>query len=155
MDTTRTPFKLAALSIVTAAVLMTAGCGPRGETKNVDQVLNDSRDYYTDVAGDVQAQHGAAELKSLEGILVKLTDRARSNPAGTFDARQDAKQATDLLATLISHAGYTSRPAMTELMDQFRGVSNSESTSSAVVRLLVARTYRNLGSELEATKFAL
>lgn len=130
------------------------GCGPRGESHSLDQVFADARTSYssvgtTGVPGDV-----AEALKKLASELDTLADKAKSE--GT-DAKVLAKGIADALDGLTSRSGMTQRASMTELVNQYRAAAHSGALKAgdANLRLLTARTYTLLSSELQTTKFGL
>jgi hypothetical protein len=57
------------------------------------------------------------------------------------------------LSELTTYAGYTTRPALGELAEQWIGLKASAEAPST--RLLISRTYGVLASELEAVGFAI
>ena len=70
----------------------------------------------------------------------------------------DAAKVAEVLTGLVKVAGYTSRASMGEIIMQHRvlGVDAAKGdVNAARVKLLVARTYNVLTSELETTKFSV
>ncbi len=124
-----------------------SACGPRGETRTLDDVLQSSKQRFTNAQGASIPQTQAAILKEIPGRLEQLAGAATPQSAKT------AGEVADLLSSLISHAGYTARPALAEIVTQYRMLPTAQ--ASAAPRLLVARTYSLLASELETTHFAV
>ena len=127
-------------------------CAPRGENHSVDQVLSDAQAKF---AMELKSSASPAndKVKSLSDSLEKFMTAA--------DVAQQKSLADALafsLEDLITKAGYTSRPAMSELALQYQNIakgSASEYFSKSSAKLLVARTYIMLSSELETTAFRL
>jgi hypothetical protein len=96
----------------------------------------------------------AEALKKLAGDLDTLADKAKSDAT---DAKVLAKGIGDTLDGLVARSGMTQRPSITELVNQYRAASHSGAlkTGDANLRLLTARTYTLLSSELQTTKFGL
>ena len=140
-----------ALSI--ALLISSVGCKPRGESHSLEQILTDARAsysaVYTSSAGDV-----SAKLDLLKGSLDKL---AGINGGG--DARELAGDVVSVLSGLSEKAGMTARPALAELLSQYRAVSDNAEAKLSIgapnLKLLVARTYSTLATELSTTKFGL
>lgn len=133
--------------------LLVTGCGPRGESHTVEQILNDARVAYQTASGKV-ATGEATTLKTLQGSLDKL-----AGIGGGGDAKVIANEVADSLTNLITRAGYTARPAMSELIHQYRSVAGDSSSASSIgapnLKLLAARTYSLIAAELNTTQFKL
>jgi hypothetical protein len=97
----------------------------------------------------------ATVKQSLEPAVRSLEDLL-NNPRGG-GVTKNAKVLAESLNALIPHASYTNRPAMGELLSQYLVVSGQPASqvSSGAVKLLAARTYNALASELETRKFSL
>lgn len=128
-------------------------CAPRGENRSVDEVLRIQRERYLSLAAATkvkgEAQAGLGTLQTQLGELVL-------SAASAVPTKSQEIAAT--LTGLSPHAGFTVRPALTELIDQYRvlgSVTDTRTLGSAQVKLLVARTYNLMASELETTKLAL
>jgi len=125
-----------------------SACAPRGETKSLDQVLADAKERYSatnlngvnpDASGAVQT--AVSKMNQIEAGFV-----AASLP-------EQAKEISDALRQVEPRAGYTSRPALDELIREYRELNPK--TEAATAKLLVARTYNWLSSELETTRFGV
>lgn len=139
--------------VAAASLALVSGCAPRGEAHSVEQILNDARSAYSEMGQDV-APDVATSLKSLTGSLDKL-----AGLGGGGDARQVSASIADGLNSLMTRSGFTQRPAMAELINQYRSLSNATGAPTALgapnLKLVVARTYTILTSELTSTKFKL
>jgi hypothetical protein len=143
--------RVASLVFAGAAMCMVSGCGPRGESHTVDQILSDARSAYqqssTGAGGDA-----ANSLKTLALSLDKL-----AGIGGGGDAKVVSAEIADTLTGLGTKVGFTVRPALAELVNQYRAVSDDKAASvgAANLKLLVARTYSLLTSELKTSQFKL
>ena len=146
-----------AVAFLGGSVLMVSGCAPRGESQSLSDILDQSRERFRLAelkVGDspIKAQLSAVSQKLNE--IEKVQDPTILKPATT--------ELKNGLIALLPHAGYTVRPAFSEIVNQYQAISNGSqiTTDSALpgspeVRLLVARTYTILASELETGKFSL
>jgi hypothetical protein len=129
---------------------MIAGCAPRGESRSVDQILSDARAAYQSSAA-AGTSEDAASLKSLAASLDKL-----AGIGGGGDAKAVSGEIAQSLTNFSTKAGYTVRPAMAELINQYRSVGQDASGASIGapnLKLLVARTYALVTNELKTTAF--
>jgi hypothetical protein len=135
-----------AVLVMTLAAM--AACGPRGETKSLDEVLQIARDRYEHVKG---AQVAGDVRTALDQIGSDLQDLTKAPAAAK------AADVAQLLSSLGTKAAYTTRPALAELVTQYRvmGSDSASAGSPARVKLLVSRTYHMLAAEMETTKFAV
>lgn len=138
---------------ITLSSLVVASCKPRGETQTLSEILKNSRDTFvknfngaTNLNGDVKSA-----LTSLLPKIDKLSTDNNYTPV--------AGEVADALTNLVQSAGYTSRPAMGELIQQLQVIAtdkNGQQTSNASARaLLSSRIFWLLASELEGIKFGL
>jgi hypothetical protein len=141
------------LSLLVASTLSVVGCAPRGESHTVDQILSDARAAYGEVSVQLAPEVDSA-LKSLTQSLDRL-----AGLQGGGDARQVSSGVVDTLTSLIPKAGFTQRAAMTELINQYRAISTTQGAPLTLgapnLKLVVARTYSILSSELASTKFRI
>ena len=140
---------------VLTAILGTAlGCGPRGESHSLEQVFNDARSAYSTTALAGVPSDVAESLKTLAADLDRL-----AGIGGGGDAKEVSRGVANTLDNLVTRSGMTQRPSMTELVNQYRALAKDGQTPVSVgapnVKLLVARTYTLLKSELSSTKFGL
>jgi hypothetical protein len=134
------------------ALFITSGCLPRGETITLDQVLQDAKNRFAAADRKSVPEIVSPVFEDLSTKLQQLTDANES-----FDYSGNTRAVSDLINEITPHAGYTSRPSLTELSSQYRffkaGSSAAETKSKA--KLLVSRTYTLLSGELETTKFQM
>lgn len=144
---------LRSLVVIGLSSFLVTGCGPRGESHTVDEVFRDAKQGYVDVSGKATSDVGTS-LKTLSGSLDKL-----AGLGGGGDARQISGEVAGTLTTLSAKAGYTARPALAELINQYRSIANSSGASitlgAANLKLLAARTYALLTAELATSQFRL
>ena len=145
-------FRPAHFLIVSALVLCMGGCMPRGETRTLDEILLDAREQFS----TTDRKGVPAELSpSIDKLAAKLQEIAAGGDS--YDYVSNAHEIGDVLGQITVHAGYTSRPGFGELANQyhfFKAGASSEGTRSQG-KLLVARTFSLLTSELKTTHFAL
>ena len=142
--------KILALFVVVTAV---SACAPRGEQHSVDQVLTTNRDLYLSMSSAAVPADVHEALNQLTASLDELAG-LKGQAAVASDA---TKGVADTLSNLVDKAGYTQRAAMGELISQYRALSSNATLESGApqLKLIAARTYRLLGSELTSTKFGL
>lgn len=130
-----------------------SGCAPRGESHTVDEILSDARSNYQSVFASKPSSY-KDQLASLATSLDKL-----AGVGGGGDAKVVSGGIANSLQDLIGHAGLTVRPAMTELINQYRVVAESASRDISIgapnLKLLVARTYTLIAGELKTTQFKI
>ncbi len=146
----RTKIKFLSILVITLSIV---SCGPRGESLSVDQILTVQKDKYSNHLNSSQVN--SSLLSNLNGISAALD--LISSEGGAKQVNDKAKVISENLSDLIVKAGYTSRPALSELVTQYRVIASGAGASDkpATIKLLVARTYSALASELETTKFQL
>jgi hypothetical protein len=136
------------------AVLLIAGCAPRGETKSLQQVLEAARSQYVELVRNEQSE-------TLKATLIDLAKNLEDMVAANGESAPIASatsQVIDKLSSLIATAGYTSRASMGEILMQHRVVledADKGAVNAARVKLLAARTYSLMNSELATTRFAV
>ena len=126
---------------------------------SVDQVLSLQRTKFATKLphADLDAQTATA----LRQLSTQLEDFIRDIDKQSI-VISASKISTDL-KKLSNHASYTSRPALTELFNQFTVISSSQEEvgindsyfRESARKLLAARTYSALASEIETMKFQL
>ena len=141
---------------ITAAVVISlslVSCAPRGETITLDEVLAKAKAQYSAVRGlDVPADVGTS-LKDVVAKLDAYSDALQSPGGSTALSASDLSTISDSLAGIITRAGYTNRPAIGEIVAQYRALGVAQQVDAAQMKLLVARTYSILANELGTTKF--
>lgn len=132
------------------------GCSPRGESKTLDQVLALQKEKF-----DSASKSATPDTLSLVNNLGTQLERLGQGSIGQGNIEQSSatpaklEELANSLSLATDKAGYTSRPAMTELVAQYRALSLEKHVESNALRLLLARTYSILSSELETTRFSL
>jgi hypothetical protein len=138
-------------SVLLAVGLGAVGCNPRGETNSLSDVagaaeLRFSRAYDSSEIDKTES----ASAASLRSVVDSLKVVGGAGSAVAADRYQQLGRSLDELAT---YAGYTSRPAIGELSEQWLGLEAAANAPST--RLLVSRTFGVLASELEGVGFAI
>lgn len=134
---------------------MVVGCNPRGESRSVSDILAESSKAYRKAFdGEPLPERVSSRLPELSDALARLTETSE------LDRKKALADAiVDHLRALVITAGYTTRPALGELIDQFGALAETENGSvvsdSATVSLLVSRTFYLLASELKGVRFQL
>ena len=150
---TRIATTLRSLVLVGVTSVLVVGCGPRGESHTVDEIFTDAKAGYVDVSNKASPELGTS-LKTLSGSLDRL-----AGIGGGGDSRQVSSEIAGTLTTLSQKAGYTARPALAELINQYRSIANSSGApaklGAANLKLLAARTYSLLTAELSTSQFRL
>jgi hypothetical protein len=145
------------LTITVLLLSVVYACAPRGETQSLSDILSKSRDRFR--SAELMLDNSPVKDK-LSVLAQKLVEIEKiQDPTALKPATAGIK---DSLSDLLAHTGYTVRPALSEIVDQYRVISNGSAvtTDSALagspeIRLLLARTYSVLASELETGKFSL
>jgi hypothetical protein len=143
---TETMFKK--IIILCLLTLLAAACGPRGETNSLEQVFSAAK---ADFTKSKKAQVPAVVTKDFEFIEQSLAKIVATDFSKAEALAPDIAKA---LVRISRHSGYTVRPSIGELANQYLVLAERE-TASASVKLLVARTYSLLAQELASTAFRL
>jgi len=134
----------------TTACLLLLACAPRGESKTIEELVQVAQGRVTAAgrsAGQVSPQ--VLDLRAaLDGAL-NTSSNSETVPPKVLAAIGEK------ISDLILHSAPTTRPALTELMRQYRALGQAKTVGSDQVKLLVARTMHTVASELETTKFSL
>jgi hypothetical protein len=145
--------RILSLIVSTSAVVLVAGCGPRGESHTVEQIFSDARAGYTKMASKATPEMNTT-LVGLTGSLDKI---AGQNGGG--DVRQLSASLADGLTAMLPKAGFTQRAAMTELINQYRIIANASGAQIMAgapnLKLIAARTYSLLSAEITSTNFRI
>ena len=116
----------------------------------LDEIFADARSGYVASAGGAPSDVAATLAK-----VAQEMDLVAGQTGGAGDVRTAAAQIAGSLDELMGKAGVTVRPAMAELSNQFRSIAaGSEAAGSPALRLLVARTYTLMATELRTSKFS-
>lgn len=130
------------------------GCAPRGESRQLGEVLDSAQLRYQTAKPGQLADGVAAQLSRVETSLKALTGA----PVVAAEIAKSCGEIASSLQLLGSQASYTVRPGLAELEKQFRTCVEVEavtSASGASYKLLSARLYAVLASELETTRFSV
>ncbi len=145
--------RILSLIISTSAVVLVAGCGPRGESHTVEQIFSDARAGYAKMASKATPDMNGA-LTGLVSALDKIAGQS-----GGGDVRQLSASLADGLTSMLPKAGFTQRAAMTELINQYRLIANSSGAQVSVgapnLKLIAARTFSLLSAEITSTNFRI
>jgi len=136
--------------IIALTAFVLSACGPRGESRPLDDILESSKQRYNMVR---RTEVPAEVRETLDRSVTRLEDLLRE-----VEIAENASDISIDLLTLTEHTGYTNRPSMFELIKQYQAMSERASqtgVNQASVKLLVSRTYALLASELETTRFSL
>lgn len=144
--------------MIVLAVVTLVSCAPRGETITLDEVLAKAERRYSELV--VAAKVSPAAQPLFAAVTSQVKEVASKLPRNSQKLAQEIdaaglKDMGDDLAKIILHAGYTNRPALTEIAGQYRALSALPSVDPAQLKLLVARTYSILAAELETTQFSV
>ncbi len=153
--------KRCSVILVVAFVTLLSGCAPRGETKTLDQVLSDAHSQFVAIDKKVaQSSSRPSEVGKAVADSVQAVESLIAT-ASVADTAKHARFMEQQLEMLTMKAGYTSRPSLTELKKQYAVMADNleadqqKGKDTAAVKLLAARTYNALASELETTNFSL
>lgn len=130
------------------SVLCLCGC-PRGETKSLGEVYEIAKQRFVSVKDAAVPEDVSQPLKDIDSHLNQIAAEEGTKAA------QSAGQLAALLTPLTTRAGYPTRPAMGEIVAQYRMMAEGNDVKNPTARLLAARTYSLLASELETTRFSV
>lgn len=138
---------------LTFTVLVLASCAPRGESVTIDQLVTNAKDAFSQSQASAKTSAQADAVVSLQGELETSLAVAADKSAETPKVLASVGSS---LNSLLPHAGVTARPALTELVKQYRelGHQKADQISPSQVKLIVARTYFLLAGELKTTNFS-
>jgi hypothetical protein len=133
--------------------MMVVGCGPRGESDTLEGLLATAKYRYQ---RSMRANVGGEVKTILDQMSPKLEALASAKSGSQLPSL--AEGTANDLSSVIHRASYTNRPAMAELVNQYRimaeaGQASEQAVDAAAVKLLTSRTYQLLAAELETTKF--
>lgn len=137
---------------IATVILFCCGCQPRGEQRSVSEVLETAKSEYRSVSKTVLDD---SVRQRVDRITTVLEEMLATQEVKTIRAK--AAEASDALQSVYLDSGYTSRPALGELVNEYRMLADNYTGefSKGQVPLLVSRSYGWLASELEGVKFAL
>ncbi len=141
------------VSLSSICLMAAVGCQPRGESHTLEQILSDARSGYSALTVQPPSEVDAF-LTQLKNNLDKL-----AGLGGGGDARELAGEVAGILGELSQKSGFTVRPAMTELMNQYKGIADGTGSAISIgapnLQLLVARTFSLLTAERSTSNFSL
>jgi hypothetical protein len=138
-------------SIVATFCVGALACGPRGESKSLNEVVERAQAKFFESAARFDNPGVNENLKSVSRLL---DESAKSD--GVRDGNR-CRRISQLLSDLVGAAGYTSRPAFGEIIHQWNELAErggDEKGTLETQRLLSGRTFSLLTSELEGGKFS-
>ena len=121
-------------------ITLTLTACPRGEYENLESLLSIAKGRYQ------QTQNISTPKRQEVAALATELDRLSAKNAANV-----AKQLEELLPS----AGYTTRPALSELIQQYRLLAKNTSVAPATLELISSRTYNLIASELEGVAFTI
>lgn len=127
-------------------------CTPRGETHTLDQILDSARARFNKVA--LNAVDDSVD-NQINGLVSKMESLLEKPSTIEQQGRGALTALADELGDVTTKAGFTSRPALGQVAEQYRSLSNDQKISSDQVKLLLFRTYSVLAAELETNRFGL
>jgi len=136
---------LGLLAILCLSIL--SACAPRGETRTLDQIYKSASDRFDKSLARSSSDEINQKLKQLSAQVRGFNSGEQLEAAGSI---------SEQLMTLTGRAGFTSRPALTEIQRQYQHIAqigSAEALSDAQRKLLAARTLSILAQELETTAF--
>lgn len=138
--------------LVVAITVGLIACAPRGESKSLNEVVAIAKNRFALVQ---EVPVDAAVKESLKPVVKALEDIV-NNPRGG-GVTKNSKVIAVALSELSMRTSYTNRPALGELLSQYLVMSTTPASevNGASVKLLAARTYSLLASELETRRFTL
>lgn len=131
------------------SVVLLTGC-LRGESKSLDEIFSIAKAQYTSSSRDGVPSDVTASLDSIQKELENALTHAGSSTVIT-----SINTISDSLSSLLPQAGYTVRPGLTELRNQYIELGKSQLVSTDELKLIEARTYSTLAEELAAQKFGI
>lgn len=137
------------LAIGILGLISTSACKPRGESKSLQDVVQTAQSRYR------KAFDGSSFPEKVDGRLKEVTSELEALLKGSGDEKGRIGSVVSHLRALIGAAGYTSRPAFGELIDQFSAFQIQSEINKDALALVVARTFFLLASELEGVRFQL
>jgi hypothetical protein len=134
-----------------------SGCY-RGESKSVDEIFSTALERFQSYNLLTVETKARAPLQAVEKNLIALAETEENK--AIYD---QIRGVIDSLRILIPGAGYTSRPALSEIVDQYFNILNNPKFENSnltvqdhkIIKLLAARTFFILESELNSVAFKL
>jgi hypothetical protein len=155
--------KYCCISFMLLITLCLTACEPRGETRSLNEIVDTAKEKFValtqrkDIFDKMQPDI-IEKVKSVASELMKILDTvgATTNSIDKTKLQESIRTVILRLTELVQYAGYTSRPALGEIIPQFQELIDTGAyTDISKVKLLVSRAFFLLGSELEGVKFGL
>jgi len=143
----RIAFRRIALPLLLLSTLVLAACAPRGETRTLEEIYDSSKARFEQSVSNASSTQLNQELNQLAEKVIGFQKD---------ETIEIARDISEQLLALTSQAGFTSRPALTEIQKQYLFISqlsSADNLSEAQKKLLAARTFSILAQEMETTGF--
>lgn len=137
-----------ALLFLAATALFFGGCGPRGETRSLDEVLRTEQQSFEQVLSELKGRPDTESFQRLTLPLEKLSSVRNGNYVSAASA-----EIGEILAAYLPRASFTMRPGMDELIRESAALKTGQTSDSdrQEARLLAARVYSAVTAELRIT----
>lgn len=137
------------LLITVSSIALLTGC-LRGESKSLDEVFSIAKDHFQAASQQDVPPEVSNALKNIQQNLESAL--AQSNAQSVIGS---INQISGDLTEILPKTGYTVRPALTELRNQFMELSDKSGVNEEEIKLLASRTYSALEQELNTSKFSV
>jgi len=140
---------------ITSALLISlalAAC-TRGESKTIEELVEISKERISESMTEAEMVGEEAIRAEVSKLQDDLTALLQSAEAGDMVASLGLNSVAEQINSLLPKAGATSRSSLTELSKQFQILGGGTEAQSDQVKVLIARTFHSLASEMESTKF--
>ncbi len=131
-------------------------CAPRGESKTLQEVFKNESERFEQVYALKQNEKSVKNVAKLVNLLADLKDTTLDSQANKLKkAPEDFRivKVVEEIDRILPSAGYTTRPALTELRNQYEHISTVDTVNKSAMVLLLSRTYGLLADELETVAF--
>lgn len=140
---------------ITSALLLSlalVACN-RGESKTIEELVEISKERISVAMTEAEMVGEEAIRSEVAKLQDDLTALLQSAEAGDMVKTLGLNSVAEQINSLVPKAGATSRSSLTELSKQFQILGGGSEAQSDQVKVLVARTFHSLASEMESTKF--
>lgn len=140
---------------ITSALLISlalVACN-RGESKTIEELVEISKERISESMTEAEMAGEEAIRDEVAKLQEDLTGLLQSAEAGDMVDSLGLNAVAEQINSLVPKAGATSRSSLTELSKQFQILGGDSKVQSDQVKVLVARTFHSLASEMESTKF--
>jgi hypothetical protein len=138
--------KLTTILTITLVTIF-SGC-LRGESKSLSEIFNNARDRFLASNKEALNPEVTSAITALTGELDKLT-------SSESISIENLAKIEESLSTLLPQAGYTIRPSLTEVRNQFLEATENKNIDVAQAKMLATRAYNIISEELAAGKFQI